>query len=109
MQVTRLIAVLFSLAFVLLPVISSAQSQHPESSGLLMEHGTYEVHLLLHTIGTESYDVREQSDHHLILTTTTATNDRGMKRATVVTLEFDPHSAPLRFKRGAQPYPRDAV
>ena len=100
MQIIHRIAALFSLVFVFLPVPVSAQpSQHPDPSGILVEHGTYVIHLLLHAIGTESYDIREHSDHHLILTTTIATNDRGMKRTTVATLELGPHSAPIRLEQ----------
>jgi imidazolonepropionase-like amidohydrolase len=100
MKVISRVAVLYPLALFLLPVLLSAQpSQHPDSSSLLVEHGTYQVHLLLHTIGTESYDIRERSDHNRILTTRIATNDRGMKRTTVATLELGPHSAPIRLEQ----------
>ena len=103
MQVIHRIAALLSLAFLFLPAPISAQpSQHPDASGILVEHGTYVIHLLLHGIGTESYDIREQSDHHLMLTTTVATNDRGMKRAAVATLELGAHSEPIRFKQTSQ-------
>ena len=100
MQIILRIAMFFPLAFALLPVTAPAQSaQHLDPSGILVEHGTYLVHLLLHTIGTESYDIREQPDHRLILTTTIATNDRGMKRTTVATLELGPQSAPIRLEQ----------
>ena len=37
------------------------QSLHAHNKPLMVEEGTYSVHLLLHTIGTESYTVMETS------------------------------------------------
>jgi imidazolonepropionase-like amidohydrolase len=69
---------------------------------LVVEHGTYAVHLLLHTIGTEEYAVTDSGSHR-ILTATTTTSDRGMKRATSSTLEFTVDGAPIRFEQHALP------
>jgi imidazolonepropionase-like amidohydrolase len=78
----------------LLPALAAAQ-QRP----LVIEHGVYQVHLLLHTIGTEEYTITDTHDGRRVLTTTTSTNDRGMKRTSVSTLTFGDHFEPLKLEQ----------
>src|ERR1700721_1501053 len=81
-------------ALSLLPVLAAAQQQP-----LVVEHGVYQVHLLLHTIGTEEYTITDTRDGRRVLTTATSTNDRGMKRTSVSTLTFGDHFEPLKLEQ----------
>ena len=65
------------------------------SKPLIVEHGIYTIHLLLHPIGTEEYTVSESSPSRSVLTTTSTTSDRGMKRTTSSTLEMGAQFAPI--------------
>ena len=71
----------------------------PAQQPLTLEHGVYQVHLLLHAIGTEEYTITEQPGGTRVLTTTTSTNDRGMKRTSVSTLTFGDHFEPLKLEQ----------
>ena len=62
---------------------------------LMVEHGVYQVHSLLHAIGTEEYKIEDLRDGRRTLTTTTSTNDRGTKRTTVSILTYAAHFEPL--------------
>jgi imidazolonepropionase-like amidohydrolase len=81
-------------ALSLLPALAAAQQQP-----LVVEHGVYQVHLLLHTIGTEEYTITDTRDSRRVLTTSTSTNDRGMKRTSVSTLTFGDHFEPLKLEQ----------
>lgn len=61
----------------------------------MIEEGRYSVHLLLHTIGTESYTVTETAPGRQVMTTTSTTSDRGMKRTSSTKLEMGPLFAPV--------------
>ena len=61
----------------------------------MIEEGRYSVHLLLHTIGTESYTVTETAPGQQVMTTTSTTSDRGMKRTSSTKLEMGPLFAPV--------------
>jgi imidazolonepropionase-like amidohydrolase len=62
---------------------------------LMIEEGRYSVHLLLHTIGTESYTVTETAPGRQVMTATSTTSDRGMKRTSSTKLEMGPLFAPV--------------
>ncbi len=68
-----------------------------QSTPLLIEHGVYQVHLLLHAIGTEEYTVTDTRDGRRTLTASTNLNDRGMQRSSVTTLVYGDHFEPLRL------------
>ena len=78
----------------LLPAIADAQQQP-----VVVEHGLYQVHLLLHAIGTEEYTITDARDGRRVLTTTTSINDRGMKRTSVSTLTFGDHFEPRKLEQ----------
>src|ERR1700728_705414 len=78
----------------LLPALAAAQQRPP-----VIEHGVYQVHLLLHTIGTEEYTITDTRDGRRVLTTTSSTNDRGMKRTSVSTFTFGDHFEPLKLEQ----------
>ena len=77
---------------------SSAQVRRvPPAKDMLIEHGSYTIHLLLHPIGTEEYAIRQiggTGPGRLVMTTSSRLSDRGMKRSTTASLamnaRFDP-------------------
>jgi imidazolonepropionase-like amidohydrolase len=71
-----------------------ARAQRP----LITEHGTYAVHLLQRTIGTEDYTITDDGKHRQ-LTVTTDTSDRGMKRTVTTTLDYLPNLTPTHFEQ----------
>lgn len=72
---------------------------HAQSKLLVVEHGTYKIHLLLHAIGTEEYTVVDVGSGRLVMNTQSASSDRGMKRDTSTTLEMGPGFAPVMLKQ----------
>jgi imidazolonepropionase-like amidohydrolase len=69
---------------------------------LIIEHGTYDVHLILHKIGSEEYSIADFGSNRELAVTTT-TSDRGMKRTTASTLDFALDGSPTRFEQHAIP------
>ena len=60
---------------------------------LMVEHGVYVVHLLLHAVGKEEYSVYELNKGQLPggqleMKTTSSLSDRGTKRGSVTTLDY---------------------
>jgi imidazolonepropionase-like amidohydrolase len=77
-----------------------APAQPPAQQPLVLEHGVYQVHLLLHAIGTEEYTITQQGTAGpRTLITTTSTNDRGMKRTSSTTLTFGEHFDPQHLEQ----------
>src|SRR5262249_48485902 len=72
-----------------------------QSKPLVVEESKYTVHLLLHTIGTESYTVTQTAPGHMVMMTTTTTSDRGRKRANSTRLEMGPGDAPVVLEEKA--------
>jgi imidazolonepropionase-like amidohydrolase len=72
-----------------------------QNKPLVVEEGKYSIHLLLHTIGTESYTVTETAPGRLMMTTTSTSSDRGMKRTTNTKLEMGPLFAPAVLEQRA--------
>jgi imidazolonepropionase-like amidohydrolase len=66
-----------------------------QNKPLMVEEGRYSVHLLLHTIGTETYTVTQTAPGRQVMTTTSTTSDRGMKRTSSTKLEMGPLFAPV--------------
>jgi len=65
---------------------------------IMVEHGVYQVHSLLHAIGTDEYTVTDLRDGHRVLTATVNTNDRGTKRTSVTTFTFGEHVEPIKLE-----------
>jgi imidazolonepropionase-like amidohydrolase len=84
----------------LLIVVSSLRAQ---DKPLIVEHGRYTVHILLHPVGTEEYTVTELRPGHFVMNTTWTVSDRGTKRTTSATLEMGAMSAPIRLEQTATP------
>lgn len=68
---------------------------------LVVEEGSYSIHLLLHKIGTEHYTVTETTPGHLEMMTTSTSSDRGMKRTVTSKLEMGASFAPLLLEQSA--------
>ncbi len=85
----------------LLLFLALAIPAHSQQKPLMVEHGVYQVHLLLHAIGTEEYTITElrgaSGDTRRTITSTTKTNDRGTQRTTAAALTYAPHFEPLSF------------
>ena len=83
----------------LLSMLAPAQTQREP---LVVEHGTYSIHLLLHAIGTEEYTVTQSNPakpDNQVMTTTSTTADRGTKRTTTSTLTMGPMFTPITLQR----------
>jgi imidazolonepropionase-like amidohydrolase len=72
-----------------------------QNKPLMVEEGRYSVHLLLHTIGTESYTVTETRPGQMVMATTSTTSDRGMKRTSTTKLEMGPLFSPVVLEQKA--------
>lgn len=78
-------------------------SLHAESESLIVEHGTYVMHLLLHAIGTEEYTVRESGPGALVMTTTSTSSDRGIEHSVSTKLVMGPLLAPTMMEQSRTP------
>src|SRR6202011_1816434 len=84
-------------------LLTTLQAQTTPQISTTVEHGTYAIHLLLHTIGTEEYTVTESPTGERTVTTTATTSDRGMKRTTSSTLKLGAQLAPISFEQQSGP------
>jgi imidazolonepropionase-like amidohydrolase len=92
---TTLIGPLFLIA-------TLAPAARAQSTPIIVEHGTYSIHLLLHAIGTEEYTVTQPTlgkPDSLIMNSTSTTSDRGMTHTTSSVLTLGPTSTPLMLQR----------
>ncbi len=80
-------------------LLSGGASLFAERRPQVIEHGTYNVHLLLHAIGVEEYTVTEEAPDRLVMETRVNAADRGMKRSSVSRLEMDASYKPVRFEQ----------
>jgi imidazolonepropionase-like amidohydrolase len=84
---------------ILASLLSCAVALSAQQEPLTVEHGVYQVHLLLHAVGTEEYTIADLRDGRRVLTTTTNTNDRGTKRTSVATLTYGDHFEPRKLEQ----------
>ncbi len=77
---------------------------YAQQDASVVEHGVYEVHLLLHGIGTEEYSISDDGTHRQ-MAVTTSTNDRGMKHLVSTTLDFGEGGAAVRLEQHALAVP----
>jgi imidazolonepropionase-like amidohydrolase len=71
-----------------------------QSAPVVIEHGVYTIHLLLHPIGQEEYTVTQPlGAPGATLRSTSSSSDRGMKRLSQVTLQLGPAYAPLELSQ----------
>ena len=89
----------FVLGGLLCAVVGAGGMLQAQSKPLIVEHGRYSIHLLLHTIGTEEYTVTDDGSGRSVMTTTSVSSDRGMKRTSSVTLEMGRLFAPVRLEQ----------
>jgi len=88
-----------TLLFLALAAAPALAQQKP----LMVEHGVYQVHLLLHVIGTEEYTITDLRDGRRTITSITSTNDRGAKRTTTSSLTYAAHFEPISLKQESGP------
>ena len=89
-----------SLPSVLLCLLLSASSTlRAQRQPVIVEHGRYTIHLLLHPIGTEEYTVTASGPGRDTMTTVSTTSDRGTKHTSTETLEMGKLFAPLRLEQ----------
>ena len=73
-------------------------------------HGTLTIHLILHAVGTEDYDLVSNPDGTRTLTTSFDYSDRGTRRTTTATLATTADYRPLKLDvTGAAPGPASVV
>lgn len=88
----------FPLSLIFLTLIATPQA-HAEQRPVIVEQGSYTIHMLLHTIGTETYTVADKGAGRSLLTINAISSDRGMKRTVASTLEMGAHANPLRLQQ----------
>ncbi|HWZ51270.1 MAG TPA: amidohydrolase family protein [Granulicella sp.] len=71
----------------------------PVGQPIMVEQGRYSIHMLLRTIGTEEYTVTDEGAGRSVLSLTSTSSDRGMKRSVASTLEMGPRVSPLRLEQ----------
>src|SRR5436190_1181543 len=60
-------------------------------------HGSFTIHLILHAVGEEKYDIVSNADGTKTLTTTYDYSDRGTRRTTTATLVSGADERPLKL------------
>jgi len=93
----RAVRLLLTILFAL-----SAATLCAQQAPVLIEHGVYDVHLILHTIGSEEYRITRQGAQRQ-LTAISATNDRGMTRTVTTTVDFTADGTPIRLRQESTP------
>jgi imidazolonepropionase-like amidohydrolase len=86
----------YPLIFLAMLVASQA---HADRKPIVIEQGSYTIHMLLHTIGTETYTVTDEGTGHSLLTINATSTDRGMKRNVSSALEMGVRANPLRLQQ----------
>lgn len=88
------------LFFILAPAHAAAQT-----ASETVEKGSFKLHLLLHAIGEETYDLKRASGDELVMSVSSELTDRSNKRLVSATLRMKSDLSPVGFeqKRGAAP------
>lgn len=76
----------------------SILSQALNSDKAVIEKGTFTIHLLLHPIGEETYEVVQGPDNSLVMNTAFQFSDRGRKRTVLSTLQMKPDFTPTALE-----------
>ena len=87
----------------LLALALASTSARSQQKPLMVEHGVYQVHSLLHAIGTEEYTITDLRDGRRTITSTTTTNDRGTKRTITAALTYGLHFEPFSLTQQSSP------
>lgn len=100
---TRLVAAAMVVAALSTSRTLSLHGQAPTPRAAAV-HGTFTIHLILHTVGEETYDVATNADGTRTLTTTADLTDRGTRRTTTATLTTTADEHPLSLDvKGSAP------
>jgi imidazolonepropionase-like amidohydrolase len=86
-----------ALVFTSIGTVAHAQQQ------LMVEHGTYTIHSLLHAIGKEEYRVIEMPGGQLEMHATSELSDRGSKRALTMTYAWGHLFEPQKLEQDSIP------
>jgi len=88
------------LFFILAPKHATAQT-----ASETVEKGSFKLHLLLHAIGEETYELKRASGDELVMNVSSELTDRNNKRLVSATLRMKSDLSPVGFeqKRGAAP------
>jgi imidazolonepropionase-like amidohydrolase len=88
------------LFFMLTPLRNVAQTNSET-----VEKGSFRLHLLLHAIGEETYEVKRASGDELVMNVSSELTDRSNKRMVSATLRMKSDLSPVGFeqRRGAAP------
>jgi imidazolonepropionase-like amidohydrolase len=92
MSVSSLLASALVVALMTSGPLSMAQAPLPHEASL---HGSLTIHMILHAVGDEQYDVTANPDGTKTLTTTFDYTDRGTRRTTTATLTSSADERPL--------------
>jgi len=89
-----------SRALLLIMILAMISVRHlAQTPPSTLESGSFKLHLLLHEIGSESYELKRAADGDgLVLSATSEFSDRGMKRSTSVTLQMKADLQPTAFE-----------
>jgi imidazolonepropionase-like amidohydrolase len=87
-----------SLSLICLSLIAFTQAR-AQRKPIIIEQGTYTIHMLLHTIGKEDYTVLDQGAGRSLMTITSTSSDRGMKRSLTSQLEMGPRATPRSLEQ----------
>lgn len=92
------------LFFMLMPMRGIAQSSS-QSNSEAVEKGSFKLHLLLHAIGEETYELKRANGDELIMSVSSELTDRNNKRMVSATLRMKSDLSPVGFeqKRGGAP------
>lgn len=95
MSVSSLLASALVVALMTSGPLSMAQAPLPHQASL---HGSLTIHMILHAVGDEQYDVTANPDGTKTLTTTFDYADRGTRRTTTATLTSSADERPLSLE-----------
>src|SRR5947209_7572192 len=79
-------------------LVLSVLSQAQNTDKSVLEKGTLTIHLLLHPIGEESYEIVQGPDRSLVMNTAFQFSDRGRKRTVSATLQMKPDFTPTALE-----------
>ena len=86
-----------------LGVVLLSAGLQAQQKQLMVEHGIYTIHSLLHAIGKEEYRVIELPGGQLEMQTTSELSDRGSKRASKMTFDWGHLFEPLKLEQESVP------
>jgi imidazolonepropionase-like amidohydrolase len=84
-----------AIVFMLVVAMPFAEQQPPAAAPAAVEKGSFVLHLLLHPIGQENYEVARAADGGLVVNTRLEYSDRGRKRTVAGVLRLKDDFSPV--------------